>query len=61
MAKNFKIWMVFKMPSFVILLKNQLIFIGQAMKICTLGGKRLLITRMITLLIKNKIYSFYIS
>jgi len=36
-----------------ILLKNQLIFIDPALKICTLDGKRL-ITRMITSLIKNK-------
>lgn len=44
--------MIFKVP--VILLKNQLIFIDLALKICTLDGKRLLIMRVIILLIKNK-------
>ena len=34
--------------------KNQLIFIGLALKICTLDGKRLLITWVIPSLIKNK-------
>ena len=38
-----------------ILLKNLLIFIDPALNIYTLDGKRLLITRVITSLIKNKI------
>jgi len=43
-----------KMPSPDILLKNQLIFIDPALKICTLDDNRLRITRVITSLIKNK-------
>jgi len=46
--------MISKMPSPDILLKNQLIFIDPALKICTQDGKRLMITRVITSLIKNK-------
>jgi len=46
--------MISKMPSPDILLKNQLIFIDPALKICALDGKRLMITRVITSLIKNK-------
>lgn len=42
------------MPSPNILLKNQLIFIDPALKICTIDGKNFLIKRVITSLIKNK-------
>ncbi|WP_223807734.1 hypothetical protein, partial [Klebsiella pneumoniae] len=48
------IWMTSKMPSSVILPKNQLIYIDPALKICTLDGKRLLIIKVIILLIKDK-------
>ena len=53
-TENLKIWLISKMPSPDILLKNQLIFIDPALKICALDGKRLLITRVIISLIKNK-------
>lgn len=46
--------MMSKMPSPDILPKNLLIFIDSALKIYTLDGKRLLITRMIISLSKNK-------
>ncbi|XP_046826458.1 histone-lysine N-methyltransferase SETMAR-like [Vespa crabro] len=46
-GKKFENFMVSKMPSRDILLKNQLIFIGPTLllKICTLDGKRLLTTK----------------
>ena len=52
--KNSKMYMICKMTPPVTLLKNQLILIAPPLKVFTLDGKRLLITKVITSLIKNK-------
>ena len=51
--KNLKMYIISKMPSSDILVKNQLTFIYPALKICILDDKRLLLMKVITSLIKN--------